>query len=159
MTVKFFVRADEPDRKALQALFDNLPLLQKHKDLILSDSRYYNICIPGSGVFALYIPTFTLCLGELLTLWEKTDWKQGDIYFYVITGSPLSGSNSSGYWSPKKGFACKYTPTFGKQLRAAISLRRTGSPVYEQGPMEVDTQKITASDISIFDMIDELKHL
>ena len=102
MTVKFYVQAATPDKEVLQALFDNLDLLQQHQDLILSNPKYYNIPIQGSGVFALYIPTFSLCLGELLLLWQHTPWKQEDTYFYCITGSPLSGSNTSRYGTKNK---------------------------------------------------------
>lgn len=158
MTIKFFVRADEPDTAALQALFENLSLLQQHRDLILSTPKYYNIRIQGSGVFALYIPTFALSLGELLLLWEQTSWQQDDKYFYCITGSPLSGSNSSKYWNAEKGFNSQSTTTFGKQLRSAISIRRTGSPIYdENSPTPIETQKLETSNISIFELIEKLK--
>ena len=120
MTVSFYVQAATPDKEVLQALFDNLDLLQQHQDLILSNPKYYNIHIQGSGVFALYIPTFSLSLGELLLLWQHTPWKQEDTYFYCITGSPLSGSNTSRYWSKEQGLSNKYTPTFGKQDRKSV---------------------------------------
>ena len=84
MTVKFYVQAVTPDKEVLQALFDNLDLLQRHQDLILSNPKYYNIHIQGSGVFALYIPTFSLCLGELLLLWQHTPWKQEDTRRYLF---------------------------------------------------------------------------
>ena len=51
MTAKFYVQAATPDKEVLQALFDNLDLLQQHQDLILSHPKYYNISIQGSGVF------------------------------------------------------------------------------------------------------------
>ena len=53
MTVSFYVQAATPDKEVLQTLFDNLDLLQQHQDLILSNPKYYNIHIQGSGVFAL----------------------------------------------------------------------------------------------------------
>ena len=160
MTARFYVQAATPDKEVLQALFDNLDLLQQHQDLILSNPKYYNIHIQGSGVFALYIPTFSLCLGELLLLWQHTPWKQEDAYFYCITGSPLSGSNTSRYWSKEQGFANKYTPTFGKQLRSAIFVRRIGSPIYdEHKPTPVSVPNIQASDMTIFELIEELKQI
>ena len=160
MTVSFYVQAATPDKEVLQALFDNLDLLQQHQDLILSNPKYYNIHIQGSGVFALYIPTFSLFLGELLLLWQHTPWKQEDTYFYCITGSPLSGSNTSRYWNKEQGFANKYTPTFGKQLRSAIFVRRTGSPIYdEHKPTPVSVPKLQASDMTIFELIEELKQI
>ena len=159
MTLKFFVQPQKADDSVLQALFDNLSLLQQHQDLILANPKYYCIPIQGSGVFPLYIPTFTLCLGELLLLWQQTEWKQGDTYFYCITGSPLSGSNSSKYWSSKQGFSSQSTKTFGNQLRAAMSVRRTGSPICESGLIPVVTPKFQASDMSIFELIEQLKQI
>ena len=153
MTVSFYVQAATPDKEVLQTLFDNLDLLQQHQDLILSNPKYYNIHIQGSGVFALYIPTFSLCLGELLLLWQHTPWKQEDTYFYCITGSPLSGSNTSRYWSKEQGFANKYTPTFGKQISSAISIYD------EHKPTPVSVPKLQASDITIFELIEELKQI
>ena len=152
MTARFYVQAATPDKEVLQALFDNLDLLQRHQDLILSNPKYYNIHIQGSGVFALYIPTFSLCLGELLLLWQHTPWKQEDAYFYCITGSPLSGSNTSRYWNKEQGLANKYTPTFGKQLRSAI--------IYdEHKPTPVSVPKLQASDMTIIELIEELKQI
>ena len=80
--------------------------------------------------------------------------------FYCITGSPLSGSNTSRYWSKEQGLANKYTPTFGKQLRSAIFVRRTGSPIYdEHKPIPVSVPKLQASDMTIFELIEELKQI
>lgn len=159
MTIRYFVQADEPNKQDLETLFNNLDLIIKHQDFILNDSKYSNICIKGCGVFALYIPTFSLFIGDLLQLWAETEWKQDDQYFYAITGSPLSGSNSSKYWSNTEGFAHKSTTTFGKQIKSAICLLRTGSTVIPNGGVPVNVPKRIASDLSINELIEVLKAL
>lgn len=159
MTIRYFVQADEPNKQDLETLFTNLDLILTHQDFILNDSKYSNICIRGCGVFALYIPTFPLFVGDLLQLWAKTEWKQDEDYFYCITGSPLSGSNSSKYWSNKAGFAHKSTTTFGKQIKSAICLLRTGSTVIPDGGVSVNVPKRTASDFNINELIEVLKVL
>ena len=160
MTARCYIQAPTPDKQVLQALFDNLDLLLQHQDLILSDPKYYNIHIQGSGVFASFIQGFSLCLGELLLLWQHTPWKQEDSYFYCITGSILSGINTSRYWSKEQGLANKYTPTFGKQISSAVFVRHTGNPIYdEHKPTPVYVPKLQASDMTIFELIEELKQI
>lgn len=93
----FFAKPDTPNNEAIQAFFDNFDLIQQHKQLIFNTPDYYSIRIVGSGCFPLYTPPIKLSIGELLKLWDETEWKQDDKYFYCITGSPLSGGNSSKY--------------------------------------------------------------
>ena len=69
--------------------------------------QVHNIHIQGTGVFLLYAMPFRLFLGDMLTLWAEGCWKENEDYFYCITGSPLSGSNSSSYWSETAGFSYK----------------------------------------------------
>lgn len=157
MTIQYFVQADEPNKQDLETFFTNLDLILTHQNFILNDSKYSNIQIKGCGVFALYIPTFPLFVGDLLQLWAKTEWKQDDQYFYAITGSPLSGSNSSKYWSNTDGFTHKSTTTFGKQIKSAICLLRTGSMVIPDGGVSVNVPQRIASDLSISELIEVLK--
>lgn len=159
MTIRYFVQVDEPNKQDLETFFTNLDLILTHQNFILNDSKYSNIHLKGCGVFALYIPTFSLFVGDLLRLWETTEWKQNDRYFYSITGSPLSGSNSSKYWSYTKGFAHKSTTTFGKQIKSAICLLRTGSTSIPSGCIAVNIPKRNASDLSINELIEVLKTL
>jgi len=158
MTVQFFVQPDTADEDGLKLLFDNLSLIQQNRDLILNTPQYYNIRIAGCGVFALYVPTFSLFIGDLLRLWEETEWKQGDAYFYCITGSPLSGSNSSSYWSKTEGFNHKTATTFGKQVRSALMLINHNTcqiPAGNSVPIRVS--KRSAADLSIEELIENLK--
>lgn len=157
MTIRYFVQADEPNKKDLETFFNHLDLVLKHQDFILNNSKYSNIHIKGCGVFALYIPTFSLFVGDLLRLWGETCWKQEGKYFYAITGSPLSGSNSSKYWSKAEGFGYKSTTTFGKQLTAANCLLRTGSPIRTTNSIPVNVPKRIASDLSTGELIEVLK--
>ncbi len=157
MTIRYFVQADEPNKQDLEAFFTHLDIILKHQDFILNDSKYSNIYLKGCGVFALYIPTFSLFVGDLLRLWNETEWKQGNKYFYAITGSPLSGSNSSKYWSHTEGFAHKSTTTFGKQIKSAICLLRTGKTGVSGNIIPVNVPKRNASDLSINELIEVLK--
>ena len=91
MTLTFFVKQPKFNNQGLDALFENLSLILQNRDLILSTPEYRNIYISGMGVYPLYTSPLKLFLGDLLVLWEKTDWKQGDEYIYYVTGSPLSG--------------------------------------------------------------------
>lgn len=72
MSVKFFVQPEDADESSLKLLFTNLSLIQQYQDLILNTPEYYNIHIRGCGVYALYIPTFSLFLGDLLRLWAES---------------------------------------------------------------------------------------
>lgn len=157
MTIKFFVQPEKAEETSLKLLFTNLSLIQQHSDLILNTPEYYNIHIRGCGVFALYIPTFSLFLGDLLQLWAESDWKQSDDYFYCITGSPLSGSNLSRYWNQAVGLEHKSTTTFSRQIKSAICLLNTGSAAIPDGCIAVNIPKRIASDLSIEELIGVLK--
>ena len=62
MTAKFYVQAATPDKQALQALFDNLDLLQQHQDLILSNPiQNITTFIFKAAVFLPYIFLLSLC--------------------------------------------------------------------------------------------------
>lgn len=158
MSIKFFVQPEEADESSLKLLFTNLSLIQQYRDLILNTPEYYNIHIRGCGVYALYIPTFPLFLGDLLRLWAESAWKQDDEYFYSITGSPLSGSNSSRYWSTSNGLAHKSTYVFSKQIRSALTLINNDTCQVSDGePVAVQTPKRRKSDLSIEELIKKLK--
>lgn len=159
MTIKFVVSADEPDTKNLEIFFANLDLIFKHQDLILHTPEYYDIHIRGTGCFALYMPTFPLLLGDLLRLWAETEWRQDDKYFYCITGSPLSGRNSSKYWSRAEGLGCESTAVFSRQLSAAVCLLQTGSPIRREDALPLDLPQRKASDWDIERLVESLNDL
>ncbi|MBQ8785374.1 MAG: hypothetical protein IJZ59_04955 [Alphaproteobacteria bacterium] len=158
MTVTHYVSAPDTKDNELKALFENIQLIEKNKYLIIRTPEYYNINITGFGVFPLYVPSVKLHLGDMLILWEHTAWKQDDVYFYSMTGSPLSGSNSCRVWSEKKGFHHAESKTFRALLAPAYSVITTGCPnVDEKAPMAVTVQKKEPSKMTITELVEILK--
>ena len=159
MTMCFFAKPDEANIQDLETFFNNFDIIQQHKQLIFDTPDYYNIQIAGCGVFPLYVQSIRLSIGELLKLWKETDWKQGDKYFYCITGSPLSGGNSSKYWSSDKGFANMETKTFTNQLRTALWLLQTGSTEIKSRCTPIEVPKREPSKLTVNDLITILNSL
>ena len=128
----------------------------QNKELILSTPEYYNVYISGVGVYPLYIQTLGLFLGDLLQLWEKTAWKQGDEYFYYTIGSPLSGSNSSSSWCPKDGFKNKQLSSISILLKPAYLLVNKKTIDDSSNAISTDLPKRISSKLSIYNLIDKL---
>lgn len=159
MTFCFFAKPDEARTQDLETFFKNFDLIQQHKQLISDTPEYYNIRIAGCGCFPLYTPPFRLSIGELLILWDETEWKQDDKYFYCITGSPLSGGNSSKYWSLNKGFKSMQTGVFTKQMRSALWLLNTGSTEIKSSCTHAIPPKRDISNLRVTDLINILKNI
>ena len=157
MTIQFFAKPDEANIQDLETFFNNFDLIQQHKEVIYANTEYYNIFIQGCGAFPLYTPPIRLSIGELLRLWDETEWKQDDKYFYCITGSPLSGGNSSKYWSSKKGFKSMETCVFTKQMRSALWLLQTGSTEIKSRCTPIEVPKREPSKLTVNDLIDILQ--
>ena len=157
MTMCFFAKPDEANTQDLETFFNNLDLINQYKQLIFDTPDYFNIRIAGCGVFPLYIQSIRLSIGELLKLWKETDWKQDDKYFYCITGSPLSGGNSSKYWSSKKGFKSMETGVFTKQMRSALWLLQTGSTEIKSRCTPIEIPKREPSKLTVNDLVEILK--
>ena len=157
MTIHFFAKPDEANTQDLETFFNNFDLIQQHKQLIFDTPDYYSIRIVGSGCFPLYTLPIKLSIGELLKLWDETEWKQDDKYFYCITGSPLSGGNSSKYWSLKKGFKSMETGVFTKQMRSALWLLQTGSPEIKSRCTPIEVPKRESSTLTVNDLIEILQ--
>ena len=153
MAIRFFAKPDTPNNEDLQAFFSNFDLIQQNKEKIYANPEYYNIRIVGCGCFPLYMQPVRLSIGELLKLWDETDWKHEGKYFYCITGSPLSGGNSSRYWSDKDGFSSMSTSTFSKQIRTALWLLQTGSTEIQSRCTVIDVPKREPSKLKIMDLI------
>lgn len=100
--IQSYIEAPKPDESGLEMLFDNLDLILKHKDLILSDQDFYSIKIKGIGAGGCYIGGVNLLLGDLLTLWEYGKWHKDNKYYFYVIGSPLSGSNSASFYDIKE---------------------------------------------------------
>ena len=70
----------DEDKKALETLFANLQFITLSKELIYRNDDYYNISISGIGVCLARVGTIPLFMGEILQLWEQTQWlKTGNI--------------------------------------------------------------------------------
>ena len=78
----------------LRIFFKNINLIIENKSLILQTPDFCNIQIDGMGICSMYSGSTDLYLGDILKLWEKTLWRQGDTYTYFIGGSPLTGRNT-----------------------------------------------------------------
>lgn len=157
MTICFYAEPDKANTQHLETFFNNLNLIKQHKADIYANPEYGNIFIQGCGVFPLYIKPFRLSIAELLKLWDETVWKQDDKYFFCITGSPLSGSNSSKYWSGKDGFSYMSTNTFGNQIRTALWLLRTGSTEVQSRYTPIEIPRREPSNLTITDLVDILR--
>lgn len=158
MTVHVFVSAEKPNKADLELLFNHLNLIVKYKKQVLGNPDFYNIHIQGTGAFLLYAMPFRLFLGDMLTLWDKGGWKENEDYFYCITGSPLSGSNSSSYWSETAGFSYKSNAgkNFMDMFRTASSLLNTGK-IERTESISGTVPTRTASKMTIADLISVLK--
>ncbi len=155
MVIRFFAKPDTPNNEAIQAFFDNFDLIQQHKEEIYANPEYFNIRIASFGCFPLYTPPIKLSIGELLRLWDETEWKQDDKYFYCITGSPLSGGNSSKYWS--KEFRSMETGVFTKQIRTVLWLLNTASTEIKSKCTPADPPKRDVSKLTVTDLIEILQ--
>ncbi len=159
MTIFFNVEPAEPDTQSLETLFNNIDLTNQHKQLIFETPDYYNIFIEGCGVFPLYTQTFKLSLGELLKLWNHTEWKQEDKYFYCITGSPLSGGNSSKYWSKEDDFSSMETKTFSIQFQTALWLLQTGNTEIQSRCTPIEIPHREPSKLTVQELVTALNSL
>ena len=159
MTMCFFAKPDEANTQDLETFFNNFDLIQQHKEEIYANPEYCNIYIQGCGVFPLYVQPIRLSIGELLKLWNETEWKQDGKYFYCITGSPLSGGNSSKYWSSDKGFGSMETKTFSSQIRTALWLLQTGSTEIKSRCTPIEVPKREPSTLTVNDLITILNSL
>ena len=158
MTLTFFVKQPKFNNQGLDALFENLSLILQNRDLILSTPEYRNIYISGMGVYPLYTPPLKLFLGDLLVLWEKTTWKQGDEYIYYVTGSPLSGRNCCHLYKEGEGLTSKNNSSMMALMAPAFLLAQTGSPERQTKCIPAECPPRTPSSLSIFDLINILNN-
>ena len=158
MTIQFFAKPDEANTQELETFFKNFDLIQQHKEVIYANPEYYNIFIQGCGAFPLYVQPIRLSIGELLKLYDdETSWKQDDKYIYACTGSPLSGSNSSKYWSKEDGFSYISTKTFTNQIRTALWLLQTGTTEIKSRCTPIEVPKRESSTLTVNDLIEILQ--
>ena len=157
MTLKIMVRPPKPNEEELKALFENLDLLIQHKDKIFQTPDLYSVRVCGAGIFPLYISPIRLSVGELLRLWTAGEWKDGDSYFFFVTGSPLSGRNSCRVWSKKKGFRHLSAPSMAKLLKPAYTLVNKGSSQSDEHIVEINVPSRKPSSLLLRDLLRILK--
>ena len=148
----------------VRAVFANLDLLVKNKDIIYSHSEFYNIQIPGFFVGGIFIGQRNLLLGDLMVLWENTNWHSDDKYYYSIVGSPLSGRNSAKWYNSKtkqfeggplepiakRGWGELGFPAFNYKQHGSFTVKdkRIVCPGWSAEPV--------VSKLTLFDLLDKL---
>lgn len=151
-----YVVAPTTDKGAISHLFDNLDLIITNKNKILFYSKYRNIKIPGLYVSGLYIGTHELSLGDILRLWDKTEWHTGAKYYFNIIGTPLSGMNTANlYNSETKQFES------GTYFNGKLHFLGLAKPALEYLTNRTNilcTHTKQKSQLSIFDLVKQLQH-
>lgn len=90
---------DESRRRRLRTFQDEVPLLLRHRDLVLSDERLAGATHPRAALCVGWIGEGLLPLGALLRLWDGP-WQagcpacDGRVLIHAVGGSALSGSHS-----------------------------------------------------------------
>lgn len=152
--LKTIVAAPATDNGAISCLFDNLDLIVANKRKILSHKKYRNIQIPGLYVGGLYVGMHKLSVGDILRLWDKTEWKTGTRYYYNIIGTPLSGMNEAHWYNTEtKKFES------GTYFNGKLHFLGLAQPALDY----LNQSKITSNNnadnsaLSIFDLVKQLQ--
>lgn len=153
------------DKSAISHLFNNLDLILDNKSKILFHKKYRRIKISGINISGLYLGTYDLFLGDLLKLWEKTEWKTASRYYYSIIGTPLSDMNTS-YWyntdtkTFEQGTYFNGKEHFSGLARPALQYLQSGKTFVNPNKMISvwKTKNKTPSNLTIFDLIKKLHH-
>lgn len=147
--IKHTMTAPNADYKSISHLFNNLDLIITHRDEILSQEQYRNIYIPGMYVAGLHVGKLNLSLGDMLNLWQKTEWKNGAIYYFSIIGSPLTGVNNAHWYNVNtRQFESGAYYGFLGLARPALAFFRQTEP---------ERSKISPSSVSVFDLVHQLQ--
>ena len=147
----------DEDKKALETLFANLQFITLSKELIYRNDDYYNISISGIGVCLARVGTIPLFLGEILQLWEQTQWLKNGEYCYFIMGTPRPDNNICHFWSEKDGFATKSVKKMSDLALPAFSLVNDGVISYDLNIRKPSAAPKTESKLSIYDLIERIK--
>lgn len=163
--IRSIVQEPVQDKDFLNAVFEHLNLLLQNKDIIYSHSEFYNIQIPGFFVGGIFIGQRDLLLGDLMVLWENTEWQSDGKYYYSIVGSPLSGRNSARWYNSK-------TKQFESGTLEPVHIRGWGTLGFpavnykQHGSFTVKDKRIVCSGwspnpviskLTILDLLDVLK--
>ena len=149
---KNIVVAPTTDKGAISHLFNNLDFIISHKNEILSSQEYSNIKIPGIYVGGLYVGMHNLSLGDILNLWDKTEWHTKNRYYYSIIGTPLSGMNTAHWYDIE-------TKKFnsGTYFNGKLHFLGLAKPAlnYLQNKENNFTNTRSQKELSIFDLVKE----
>ena len=148
--IKITAVAPAADQGAISHLFNNLDLIIANKDKILSNESYRNINIQGIFVGGLYIGMYEMSLGDILYLWDKTQWHEDSRYYYNIIGTPLSGMNTA-YWYDAKSKQIKS----GTYYNGRLYFMGLAKPALSYISNHPSTK--TKSNLSIFDLVNQLQ--
>ena len=153
MILKQSITAPVADKESITCLFNNLDLILSHRDEILSNENLRNIYIPGMFVAGLYVGGHKLCLGDMLNLWDKTEWCSGGRFYYSIIGTPLSGMNTAHWYNTEnKQFE---SGTYNNGNLSFLGLALPAFQYMKQQKLNGNRQN---SSWSIFDLIKSFSH-
>ena len=148
--IKITAAAPAADQGAISHLFNNLDLIITNQDKILSNESYRNINIKGIFVGGLYVGMHEMSLGDILYLWNKTQWHEDSRYYYNIIGTPLSGMNTA-YWYDTTSKQIKSGTYYDGHL-SFIGLAKPALSYMSNRP-----SNNIKSNLSIFDLVHQLQ--
>lgn len=148
--IKITAVAPAADQGAISHLFNNLDLIIANKNKILSHESYSNINIPGIFVGGLYIGMYEMSLGDILYLWDKTQWHENSRYYYNIIGTPLSGMNTA-YWYDIKSKQIESGTYYDGRLHFMGLAKPALSYMSKRSSSNVKSR------LSIFDLVNQLQ--
>lgn len=149
--IKTHVAAPAIDQGAISHLFENLDLIVRNKQTIMRNSEYRNLKIPGLFVGGLYVGMREMSLGDILDLWETTEWHTDSKYYLNIIGSPLSGTNHSWWYNIEtKRFGS------GEYFNGKVHFIGLASPAIKY--LQAHPKEGGPSAMTIFDLVNELQH-
>ena len=150
LKLKHVVAAPATDKTAISCLFENLNLINANKDKICDTPEFRNIQIPGIYVGGLYVGIYKIRLGDIIKLWNKTEWYDGSRYYYNIIGTPLSGMNTAHWYNAK-------TKTFesGTYYDGKLHFMGLARPAFRQ--IQSNQFNETISELSVFDLVQQLQ--
>ena len=124
-------KSEEEKKAEFELLRDNLDLILKYSDLIISTPEYYHSHLIGMPVGLAYMGGYDPPLGALLELWtavefiDACDGCGGCLYLVQAGGSPLSGSNKAlGICGGCKKKSCKTLSRVGSILIALDHIKK-----------------------------------
>lgn len=150
MVLKTVVVAPTNDNGAILCLFENLNLIKSNKEKIWATPEFNTIQISGVYVGGLYVGVYQIRLGDLIKLWDETEWHNDNKYYYNIIGTPLSGMNTANWYDEKNN-------TFGSGTYSNGKLRFLGlaRPAFNQ--IKKNQTKEPISKLTVFDLVQQLR--